>query len=164
MPNESHLYENVLAIPVYRENATDQAAVTFEERAKGAPEAIATLFYPGDTYGQEFVYPEAIPQVASLGPVSPAAPLATRQKVVAPEQRVNKPAEQPTAAAPKTEPVQITQNSTPPKPTATTIVAPEQKQATKLPKTASPIPTLILIGLLSLGGSAGIRVLSKQSN
>ena len=167
--DESHLYEDVLSIPAYRENVTDKTVVTFEERAKGAPEAIATWFYPGDNYGEEFVYPKAVPQVASLTTVNPAASAATRMKPAAPEQQVNKPAVQPAvAAASETEPVVVAQNSTPAKPAATPAAAPSpapaQKQAAnKLPKTASPMPSLILIGLLSLGGSAGIRLLSKRS-
>src|SRR5215471_6656697 len=167
--DESHLYENVLAIPAYRETLTDKTVVTFEERAKGAPAAIATWFYPDDNYGEEFVYPKAVPQVASLTTVNPAASAATRMKPAAPEQQVNKPAVQPAvAAASETEPVVVAQNSTPAKPAATPAAAPSpapaQKQAAnKLPKTASPMPSLILIGLLSLGGSAGIRLLSKRS-
>ena len=167
--DESHLYEDVLAIPAYRETLTDKAVVIFEERAKGAPEAVATWFYPGDNYGEEFVYPKAAPQVASLTTVNPAASPATRMKPAAPEQQVNKPAVQPAAAAaPETEPVVVAQNSTPAKPSATPAAAPspapaQKHAAKKLPKTASPMPTLILIGLLSLGGSAGIRLLSKRS-
>jgi len=167
--DETHLYENVLAVPAYRQNPADKTVVTFEERAKGSPEAIATWFYPGDNYGQEFVYPKALSQVASLAPVSPAAPTPARQQPVAREQEINKSVKQPAvASAAKTEPVQIAQNSTPAKqpaiPPATPVPAPAQKQsAKKLPRTASPVPALILIGLLSLGGSAGIRVLSKHS-
>lgn len=165
--DESHLYEDVLAIPAYRETLTDKTVVTFEERAKGAPEAIATWFYPGDNYGEEFVYPKVVPQVASLTTVSPAASPATRMKPAAPEQQVHKPAAQPAVAA-APEPVEVAQNSTPAKPTVTPAAAPspapaQKHAAKKLPKTASPMPTLILIGLLSLGGSAGIRVLSKKS-
>jgi outer membrane biosynthesis protein TonB len=167
--DESHLYENVLAVPAYRENPTDKTAVTFEERAKGSPEAIATWFYPGDNYGQEFVYPKAVSQVASLAPVVPAGQPPVRPKPAAAVQQVHKPAEQPVVtAAPQTEPVQIAQNSPPAKPAATPAAtpapAPTDKQAAKkLPRTASPVPTLMLIGLLSLAGSAGIRVLSKHS-
>jgi hypothetical protein len=167
--DESHLYEDVLAIPAYREILTDKTVVTFEERAKGAPEAIATWFYPGDNDGEEFVYPKAVPQVASLTTVNPAASPATRMKPAATEQQVNKPAVQPAvAAAPETEPVAVAQNSTPAKPTTTPVAAPSpapaQKHAAKnLPKTASPMPTLILIGLLSLGGSTRIRLLSKRA-
>lgn len=167
--DESHLYEDVLAIPAYRQTLTDKTVVTFEERAKGAPGAIATWFYPGDNYGEEFVYPKAVPQVASLTTVQPAASLATRPKPAAPEQQVNTPAAQPAvAAAPKTDLVAVAQNSTPVRPAAIRAAspspAPAQKQAAnKLPKTASPMPTLILMGILSLGGSAGIRLLSKRS-
>jgi hypothetical protein len=51
----SHLYENVLAIPAYRAQASDKTVVTFEERAKGSPQAIASWFFPGDNFGEEFV-------------------------------------------------------------------------------------------------------------
>lgn len=61
----SHLYENVLAIPAYRAQASDKTVVTFEERAKGSPQAIATWFFPGDTFGEEFVYSKASPSGAT---------------------------------------------------------------------------------------------------
>src|SRR5262249_35881483 len=65
--DQSHLYENVLAIPAYRLESSDKTVVTFEERAKGTPEAIKTWFYPGDNYGQEFVYPKTnTTEVAAL--------------------------------------------------------------------------------------------------
>jgi len=162
---QTHLYENVLAIPAYRQQVTDKTVVTFEERAKGSPEAIGTWFYPGDNYGQEFVYPKAIATVASAAPAKPSAPLATRSKPAGPAQQVNKPViEQPAATvAPKTEPIQIAQ-APPHKPAATPAKAPVQPQAPKkLPKTASPIPELVLIGLLSLGAAAAIRVFPKHS-
>jgi len=54
--DKSHLYENVLAIPAYRLEPSDKTGVTLEETAEGTPEAIKTWFYPGDNYGQEFVY------------------------------------------------------------------------------------------------------------
>jgi hypothetical protein len=165
--DESHLYEDVLAVPAYRQQVTDNTVVTFEERAKGSPDAIGMWFYPGDNFGQEFVYPKAVAAEASTTPVKPTAPLVTRLKPAEPAQQVNKPViEHPAAtAAPKTEPIQIAQ-ATPPKPVAAPAKAPApvQTQAPKeLPKTASPVPELVLIGLLSLGASAAIRAFSKQS-
>jgi hypothetical protein len=167
--DQSHVYENVLAIPAYRPNATDKTVVTFEERAKGSPDAISSWFYPGDNYGQEFVYPKAVYQVASLAPLSSTAPPTTSPKPAAPEQQFNKPVEHAAAAPmPKTAPVQISQNPAALKPASTpapkTAPTPVQTQTVKtLPKTASPVPALVLIGLLSLAVSAGIRLFSKQS-
>src|SRR5436189_2810902 len=58
--NESHLYATILAIPNYRLKATDKTVMTFAERAAGDPQAIRAWFYPGDNFGQEFVYPKDV--------------------------------------------------------------------------------------------------------
>jgi hypothetical protein len=50
---------SLTTIPAYRLDVTDQSAITFEERTKGAPMAIKTWFYPGDNWGREFVYGQA---------------------------------------------------------------------------------------------------------
>src|ERR1041385_6320943 len=56
--DQSHLYATILAIPNYRLKATDKTVMTFAERAAGDPQAIRAWFYPGDNWGQEFVYPK----------------------------------------------------------------------------------------------------------
>jgi hypothetical protein len=56
--DQTTLYATVLAIPDYRRNPTDKALVTFEETKQGGPPAIKEWFYPGESYGQEFVYPK----------------------------------------------------------------------------------------------------------
>src|ERR1700752_1950136 len=56
--DESHIYATILAIPNYRLRATDKTVMTFSERAAGDPQAIRAWFYPGDNWGQEFVYPK----------------------------------------------------------------------------------------------------------
>src|SRR6476469_6248364 len=54
--DETHVYSTILAIPNYRLKATDKTVMTFAERATGDPQAIRAWFYPGDNWGQEFVY------------------------------------------------------------------------------------------------------------
>src|SRR2546423_12886137 len=56
---ENHVYATILAIPNYRLKATDKTVMTFAERKAGDPQAIRAWFYPGDNWGQEFVYPKA---------------------------------------------------------------------------------------------------------
>jgi hypothetical protein len=53
----SHVYATLDTIPDERPEPTDEPAVTFEKRADGSPEAIRTVFYPGETTGMQFVYP-----------------------------------------------------------------------------------------------------------
>jgi hypothetical protein len=53
------LYATILTIPDYRPQPHDKTIVKFSETAQGGPEAIKEWFYPGDQYGQEFVYPKS---------------------------------------------------------------------------------------------------------
>jgi hypothetical protein len=165
----THLYKNVLAIPAYRLEPADKTVVTFEERAQGAPEAIATWFYPGDNSGEEFVYPKVSTAALTANAATPSVTASVVESKPAPVvQQTNAPGEQvKPAAVPVTTnpPVQVAQAATQPNPAvSSTATAPPQKQTIKkLPKTASPLPILIVLGLLSLGASAGIHAYSKQS-
>jgi hypothetical protein len=53
------LYATVLTISDYRPQPPDKTIIKFSETSQGGPEAIKEWFYPGDTYGQEFVYPKS---------------------------------------------------------------------------------------------------------
>jgi hypothetical protein len=55
--DEKKLYATILAIPDYRLKPTDKPVLRFEERPSGQPEALEAFFYPGDNFGQQFVYP-----------------------------------------------------------------------------------------------------------
>jgi hypothetical protein len=55
--DEKQLYATVLAIPNYRQEPSDKPLIQLDERPGNSPEAIKAWFYPGDQYGQEFVYP-----------------------------------------------------------------------------------------------------------
>ncbi|NTW37728.1 MAG: hypothetical protein HGB17_16770, partial [Syntrophobacteraceae bacterium] len=56
---QDHVFSTILAIPNYRLRATDKTVITFRERPAGQPEALRAWFYPGNNWGQEFVYPKA---------------------------------------------------------------------------------------------------------
>lgn len=57
--DQTHLYATILAIPDYRMKPTGTTVVQFAERVSGSPEALRAWFYPGDNYGQQFVYPKS---------------------------------------------------------------------------------------------------------
>jgi len=143
--DRSHLLATILAIPNYRLRPTGHTMVSFAERPSGSPEAIREWFYPGDNFGQEFVYPK------------------TRATELA--QQVNAPVletqdEQVEAPAPALEqaPVKAVQ------PTGEEIEIAEavETAAVTLPQTASPLPLLGVLGLLSLG--AGLAMRRKDTN
>jgi hypothetical protein len=145
--DEKQIYATILAIPNYRLKATDKTVMTFAERAAGQPQAIRAWFYPGDNWGQEFVYPKKralelakltnqpilyIPdELASnlVAPISTAddAPVAPLKTVTL------------RAVTPAGEDIAL----------AAVVQAPPQ-QVARLPKTASTIPGVFLMGLLFL--------------
>jgi len=158
---ETHIYTTILAIPNYRLTPTSETVMRFAERPRGAPEAIRAWFYPADSFGQEFVYPKkratelaVAAQVPVLG-----AELAPAEK---PEELINEPVVTITPDRKEVEMVQI------PEPTQLEIApaiaeAPAQAPVAELPKTASPLPLFILVGLGALGLAGTLRVFSKHT-
>jgi hypothetical protein len=57
--DQTHLYGTFLTIPDERLKPAEKPVIMFAERPANAPEAVKAWFYPGDTYGHEFVYPKS---------------------------------------------------------------------------------------------------------
>lgn len=155
--NERHLITTVLAIPNYRLEPTGKSAFTFWETPAGQPPALRAWFYPGDNYGQEFVYPKGVlmqltAYSSTSAAASPAKPEETPVTSVEPSPVTSsQPEPAPVAAAPEPAPA-------PPEPAPVSQApAPEPQPAappTELPHTASAMPLLGLLGLLSFVGFA----------
>jgi LPXTG-motif cell wall-anchored protein len=138
----------ILAINNYRLHATDKTAVKFAERSGDNPEALKAWFYPGDNFGQEFVYPRqrAIELAAAEKEPVPALAVETTELTTAPIVAVTPEAkEEPVAQAIQINPevAEVTPVPTP----APAIVAADPQ----LPKTGSQVPLIALLGLTSLG-------------
>lgn len=56
--DETKLLGLFLTVPDYRMVPPSKPLIRFEETAAGNPEAIRAWFYPGDNYGNAFVYPK----------------------------------------------------------------------------------------------------------
>ena len=52
------LYATLQTVPTDRENPSDHTVVAFAEQGAGKPEVLLKWFYPGETTGNEFVYPK----------------------------------------------------------------------------------------------------------
>jgi len=156
--DENRLFGTFLAIPSHRRHASEKTIIRFEERAAGSPQAIKAWFYPNKNYGHEFVYPKAealalakannteVPAaLAELTPSTPK-PAATIQVhqiealLVIPLKM-----ERPTG-----EEINLAQAFAP--------SAPLPGLPDKLPDTASPLPLIGLIGLVSLGMAGAMRL------
>ncbi len=57
---QDKLFTTVLAIANYRLDPTNKTALRFWETPSGNPRALRAWFYPGDRFGQEFVYPKGL--------------------------------------------------------------------------------------------------------
>ncbi len=142
----------VLAINDYRLRPTGHTVVKFSETAGDAPEALKAWFFPGDNFGQEFVYPKTRAvelAIAEKAPVpsgdSTAADIDNTPIVAETPARE----EVPVATVIETEPPVAQEEA----PAPTEAPAP----AKELPHTASSLPLIGLLGLLSLGVAISLK-------
>ncbi|HWR15457.1 MAG TPA: hypothetical protein VN577_11560 [Terriglobales bacterium] len=146
----SHVYTTILAIPNYRLHSTDKTVMTFKERAEGQPEALRAWFYPGHQWGEEFVYPKV--KAVELAKVSNETVLYTPVEIASVEDLKTAPIEavQPTGeAVPLTAAVE-----------APPVEVAKMEDPKPMPATASYLPLLACLGLLSLGAAG---VITKAS-
>ncbi len=164
----THLYTTILAIPNYRLTTTDKTVITFSERPVGQPEAIKAWFYPGRQWGEEFVYSKS--RAIELAKETNEPVLATPIVLDAAPIEALKTAPI-VAVAPTGEPVELAQVvEAPPAaavpvasdPVVVAAVEPVAAPAAKLPKTASSLPLIGLIGLLTLGAGLALSAFSKR--
>lgn len=157
--DENMVYATILAIPHYRMSPADKTVILFEERPADRPQAIHAWFYPGETYGQEFVYPkrralelaQATHQPVLTADVTPAESLGELE---------NAPV---TIMTPENREVEIIAFPPPtttraPAPALTTSdPEPAAIPAAELPETASPLPGIALLGICSIAAAWLLR-------
>lgn len=140
-----HIIATVLAINNYRLRPTGNTVVKFAERSGDNPEALKAWFYPGDNFGQEFVYPKqrAVQLAVATHEPVPALAAETEDLKTAPI----------VAVTPQQEELPVSQviETAPPVAAQDTTPAPAVEDATQLPKTGSSVPLYALLGGISLG-------------
>jgi LPXTG-motif cell wall-anchored protein len=165
--DETHLYTTILAIPNYRLKSTSKTVITFRERPAGQPEALRAWFYPGHEWGEEFVYAKS--RAIELAKETNQPVLATPIELDAAPVEALKTAPI-VAVDPKGEPVELAQVvEPPPAPTVEPAAAPAPAAApvvvaaAELPKTASSLPLIALLGLLTLSAGIALSLFSKRT-
>jgi hypothetical protein len=150
--DRTHLIKTILAIPDYRLKPSGKTVVHFEERPSDAPEAILSWFYPGDNYGEEFVYPKS--RATQLAKQTNRPVLSMREPVPTEPQQIKQTPVK--AVTPNGDEVEVTEvvlsqpltaNAAPP---------------SSLPKTGSYLPLLGWAGFLALGASVGLRMATRR--
>jgi LPXTG-motif cell wall-anchored protein len=154
----SQIITTILAINNYRLEPTGETVMKFSERPGDSPEALRAWFYPGDNFGQEFVYPKvrAIQLAQTTNVIVPAVAADTLDDnvmktipivAVTPDQ--------------KEEEVAKVIQTTPLVAQAPVSKAEETKE---LPKTASLTPLFALLGVAFIGLAFGLKFVLKRAS
>jgi LPXTG-motif cell wall-anchored protein len=152
--DQTKLITTVMAVPDYRLEPRGATIMRYAERPADQPPALEAWFYPGDNYGQQFVYPKSESQqlsqvnntqVPSTGSDQAATTDASSPAPDAASQSA------PAASAPEAAPTQQSSSTPAPQAEPTTSTTQGNAQTTDtdatLPKTASFTPLIGLIGL-----------------
>ena len=153
--DETHVFTTILAIPNYRLKTTDKTVISFRERPAGQPEALKAWFYPGRQWGEEFVYAKS--RAVELAKETNEPVLATPIELAAApiEALKTAPIE---AVDPKGEPIELAQVVEAPPAAAEPATVAENS----LPKSASSLPLIGLMGLVALVAGFGLMLISKR--
>jgi hypothetical protein len=138
--DRSRLITTILAIPNYRLQPTGDTVVKFAERPSGTPEAIKAWFYPGASFGQEFVYPKTRATQLAQNVQEPVLSVRDEQPVTSGPALEAAPVK---AVEPSGEEVEIAE-------VVDTVTE-------TLPTTASPLPLLGVLGLLAIVAGFSLR-------
>lgn len=180
------IFATILAIPAQRQDVPEEPEVRFMEAPANQPPAIRTWWYPGRSIGHEFIYPkdharrlaanqkEGVLTVEGDATSDDAMKTADLTRIDASGKETGldtQRSETRTAqAAPPPQPAPMPQRTAPapapePAPRAERRQAPTPEQApartteprTELPRTASLVPLIGLVGFASFAGAAFLR-------
>lgn len=176
---QNRVYATAIAVPAWRTRITGQTVITFYEAAAGQPEPMKYWYYPGDNFGQEFVYPkEHLREIAAVFPASRDGADAQRRSEstavaiaepapetsAAPIQMAERPAQETgvVEADRSNAPVEIAQ-AAPPRveEPATTVQTQPAPEPVELPHTDGNFTGLAMMGMVSLGGALAARKLRR---
>jgi len=148
----SQIIATILAINNYRLQPTGDTVMKFSERPGDSPEALRAWFYPGDNFGQEFVYPKprAIVLAQTAKVIVPAVAADTIDDSVIKTIPI-------VAVTPDLKEVEVAKviQTTPPA---------AVKETEELPQTASSMPLIALLGGLSISLALGLKLILKLAS
>jgi hypothetical protein len=187
---ENHVFATLDAIPenhgtpaAHRRDplapTEDKTVITFYEAPTGQPQPVKTWYYPGQSYGLQFVYSKS--EEASIAQMGHTAPSETTA-AVAQNTVTQNPPEQPAASTestavqpqvaepapapvsePEPQPAPVTTSNDTTTPAVPVVEdqpaqdTPAIAEPTTLPSTGSQLPLAGLIGLLSISAALAIR-------
>lgn len=166
--DETKSFGIVMGISDYRFTDLDKPVISFNEPEPGVPVPVHSWFYPGYNSGVEFIYPkyEGVPVARTSGEESIANPW---QPEYTPEDFESEsyvltepvlPAEAFEWTAAEPQPETTFEPAAELQPVETEAVAEEAGR--ELPRTATPYPFMVMVGLLAAGSAETLRLLRKR--
>ena len=153
----THIITTILAINNYRLEPTGETVMRFSERPGDSPDALRAWFYPGDNFGQEFVYPKvrAIQLAQTTKVIVPAVAVDTFDDNTIKTVPI-------VAVTPDEKEVEVATviQTTPAAPAAAAPAA----ETEELPQTASLMPLLTLLGAAFIGLALSLKLILKQAS
>jgi LPXTG-motif cell wall-anchored protein len=170
----TQIIATILAINDYRLRPTGDTVMKFSERPGDSPEALRAWFFPGDNFGQEFVYPKVR-----------AIQLAQTEKIIVPAVAVDTLDDNAIKTAPivaitpdekEVEVVTVIQTTPPvavvetPAPVAAVTPTPAPAEVApvvetkELPQTGSSMPLIALLGGLAISLALGLKFVLKLAS
>jgi hypothetical protein len=145
--DETEVLTTILAIPNYRLQPTGDSEFGFWETPRGTAPALRAWFYPGDNFGQEFVYPrnEATIITAAVGQTVPSISAEEQMEVSRTEVKTET-----AELKPEVEPITPQEPARVEEPLPTQADTVSEEEPVALPATASSFPLVALLGMLSL--------------
>jgi len=162
--DQKHVIATILAIPNYRLKPTGKSVFQFWETPAGSPRAMRAWFYPGDNFGQEFVYPKTKSIEIARVTHTPVPTILVEKEVVDVAELQAAPVVIVDETGSEKALVVVAQNAP--------VVQREREAADQpqeavsapqtLPSTASSLPLMGLVGLASLGAFGLLACLPKR--
>ncbi len=151
----THIIATILAINNYRLAPTGDTVMKFSERPGDSPEALRAWFYPGDNFGQEFVYPKvrAIQLAQTTKVIVPAVAVDTLDDNTIKTVPI-------VAVTPDEKEVEVATviQTTPP------VTPARAAETEELPQTAGLMPLLALLGVAFIGLALGLKLVLKLAS
>jgi hypothetical protein len=148
---QTKVFASVLATPhpIRADEVVPSSRYTYYATAPGQPKALRTWFARDTANGQDIIYPKRRAMELAA---------AAKEPVIAIPDEVKEPEYKSVAFTVVTPERQVKPYEAP----APTLVA-EARPLKQLPRTASNVPLLAALGLLSLGGAFGLRALTNRA-
>jgi len=163
----SKVYTTLFAIPTQRMKPADAPEIAFMETPANMPHAVKVWWYPGESTGREFIYPREqalrlarvinAPVLSTTASVSDEDSMRTAETTMITPDAAQVADNPPAVTAPEPEMSMQTPVATSGQDTPTPVAS----NSRSLPKTASDLPLVGLLGLFALAGAMTLRTFGR---